>query len=276
MTYQYTRKDKALPQVGWLVKDKKGDYRPISHDKLMAFARTYPKGFHYTPEMLDGMFQHQERDYMSPTMLANCPREVVLRRQLDYYVCVDYAWPAYRGTIGHAIMENSLKQEPDAIIEKRLMCEFILKPSGERIILAGTPDKVLPSQGLLVDYKTIQERDLGATKNYWIPQLSAYRWMLLQHGIVITRALIQQVGMMRPHRVELELWDLDRTERWLNARIHQFKGAFDGTYDIERLLPPPVTFLTEPDVAWKCIARNGKPAWCSVQEECFALQEQGL
>ncbi len=285
-----------MPQVGWLIQDSKGEWREVEYGRLMEYAKNYPQNFDYTPEMLEGMFRHFERDYMSPTMLGDCPREVVLKRHLDYWVPLEYAWPAYRGTIGHAIMESS-KNEPDAILEKRLTCEFVLKPTGETWIIKGTPDKVLPSQKLLVDYKTLDKTVITAKKS-WTPQLSAYRWMLHQHGIEIDRAIIQEISMTHPLRLEIDLWPLQKSERWLNARITRFKGAFNGDYyvqigdrgnfarvinqvDLADLvnmvkLPPILDQTLEADVAWKCVSRNNKPAWCAVAKECMELHRKGL
>jgi hypothetical protein len=271
-----------MPQAGWLMEVEPGVYEEWSHGEVMEYALTYPDNFPYTPQMLHRMFVHQERDYISATMLSSCPREMALRNLIDYYVPPDYAYGADRGTGMHEFMEGledvyAASDEPHeegAIIERTLEVGLEL-PDGRVILLRSTPDKVLPKERLLIDYKSLEEVQVRP-KSSWIPQMSVYRWMLHQRGIEVDRCLIQQLSMKKPGRMAVELWPLEKTERYLYDRVPRFAGIFDGSFDVDRLLPPQLDFKLDSDTAWKCQSRGGKPAWCPVQEQCFALAGKGI
>lgn len=284
-----------MGQVGWLV-----DGVPWLHEDLLAYAETYPGDFDYTPQMIRAMFVDAERAYVSATMIGSCPRELALRN-LDpngYYVPLEYAYGAYRGTVLHEHMEDleswggtfaaEVKRsflragthEPDAIIERPIELDLLL-PDGSTVLLKSTPDKVVSSEGLLIDYKSIDEV-ISTPKASWEAQLSVYRWMLHKTGIEVSRAFIQQISMKRTKRLPIELWDLGTTEAYIFERVPQFAGIFDGTYGVDTtvpentVLPPPLDFQLDAELAWKCNGRNGKESWCPVSERCKELARRGV
>jgi hypothetical protein len=280
-----------MPQVGWIINGRKH-----SLAKVLDYARKYKEGFLYTPEQLYIMTQHYERTYPSPTTIAGCARQSVLRRQTNYYVDIDKAWAAAKGTVTHDLLKNVAEMhrdlEPGALIEHRLSCMFdmgegfshtyvdregVEHTTTQRYIeLRGQADKVIPSEKLLVDYKTVKEiQTPGSSKvRGWRAQLSCYRWMLHQHGIEIDRALIHQWHPENPMPLPVEMWPLDKTERYIRARLLKFAGVFeDGFFDVNKgFLPPPLDYATDGDQVWLC-QPNG---WCAVRDKCFQLIAQGI
>jgi len=275
-------------QIGWI-----WDGRRWTHEEILELARTYPDDFPYTPQTVEKMFVQEERDYISPTMLSDCPRAIVLKQQSDYWVPLEYAYAAYRGTMIHAFLDDGT-QEDDALVERAIRITYEI-PGGGWMYLRGKPDKVIPGQKLLIDYKSIKDDDVGKKKPYWVPQLSVYRYMLAQPHefmhecpdgealetwetegpIEVTRALIQQFSMKRPHRTALELWPLGQTKEYLDARISKFVGVFDGTYDVDELLPPVLDAELDSDSVWKCTGWRGKAPWCPVAGLCAQIAREG-
>lgn len=80
---------------------------------------TNPKWAPWTYELLQGIVsQHQERDYISTTMICGgCPRSSVLERKEEYIETLDRFYPAFRGTMVHAILEKAAR--PGSIAEAR-------------------------------------------------------------------------------------------------------------------------------------------------------------
>lgn len=257
-----------MPQRGWIINGER-----MTHAEAMAYAWGYPANFDYTPQDLEEMYQDHLRTYISPTMFSGCARQEVLKRTVDYWLDPDKVWALRRGTLAHKLMEDGT-HEPDAILEQKLACEVLL-PDGRTLTLRGTPDKVVPSKKLLIDYKTIKQLT-GVAKGHWIAQLSCYRWMLWQHGIEVERAFIQQIGMERPKRLYIPLHPLAWAEQYIIRRAPQFVGVVDGTFDLDHL-PPLLNFTLDTDATWQCYARKGPgSAWCPVADQCMRLwQEEG-
>ena len=244
-----------MGQVGWIYL---GDY--YTHQEMMSLAATYPEGFSYTPDMLEEMLQGEERDYISPSTLGGCARQWKLKREEPYYEELDKAWPKFRGTLAHAVMEAG-PNEPDAILE--ISRERVLETPLGPVIIYGKPDKVIPSLKLLIDYKTIKAIE-RKPKAAWIQQLSCYRWLLAGDGIEVERAIIQQISMALPYRLEIPLWDLEYTEIWLKARVPEFVLALEPGDTYPRALIEGID-----DNTWvQC-------QWCPVAAKCRALQREG-
>lgn len=258
-----------MGQVGWIINGEK-----IRHEDALVLAETYPDGWHYDANMLSQMFQEFQRNFMSPTMFTGCRRRAVLERTTDYWLEPDKAWALLRGTLAHKLLEGG-RHEHGALLEQRLACEVPL-PDGRTVVIKGQPDKVVPAQRLLIDYKTVDEI-ANTPKDSWVSQLSCYRWMLHQHDIVVDRAFIQEIGTKRPHRLWLTkyLWDLPTTEAYIIDRAAHFAGVFDGTFDLENL-PAPLDFVLDKDQTWQCFPTKYTGVWCPVQQACFARMATDL
>jgi hypothetical protein len=273
-----------VPQVGW-------EYggRTWTQEEMLAYARTYPPDFPYPPEVVKAMFQGraQQRSFPSPTMVAGCARRVTLERLTDWTQEPQKAYQSFRGTMAHTLLEH-LDHEEDAVLERRVRLSIRL-PDGRDMLLAGKPDKVVPSQNLLLDYKTLPEIK-RQPKDGWTPQLSSYRYMLVtpheylarewkdldgtrheewlpEDPLDITRGQIAQLTMGDMAKLEIELWPLEATLAWLRGRMQLHAGNFDGTYDLDHLAPV-LQYGLDSD-AFLCTGRrkDGKEVtrpWCSV------------
>ncbi|MHB1005011.1 MAG: hypothetical protein ACYC3S_05135 [Chloroflexota bacterium] len=79
----------------------------------------------------------------SVTMLTGCLRRSYYGLTDDYYWYPSKLWPAYRGTLGHLLMENGA--DPANVCEVRFARDF----GGH--LLTGKPDEYNPARKLVVD-----------------------------------------------------------------------------------------------------------------------------
>jgi hypothetical protein len=257
-----------VPQKGWIINKQR-----MEHQEAMDYAATYPLDFPYDPEMLDAMFNREERGYISPTMLSGCRRQQVLKMHTPYYVYPYHAWTRYRGTLAHLLMEK-MPTLPNVIRETK-RAVMVRMEDGTQAPLYGTPDKVVTENRLLVDYKTMADLlDLDTEKGQkklrgWTQQLSVYRWMLAKNGLPVEKAIIQGIHMKEPFRLEVPLWSMKKTERYLQFQMPRWIPVFDGTYNMDNL--PPILYPEKPedeDIYWLC-----NSSWCEVSYKCKQLHQ---
>lgn len=99
----------------------------------------------YTPTLLRAIFsEFQERDYISTsTLIAPCPRAVVLARKFDYVADLDALYVPWKGTMIHRTME--MYSDAEAIAEHRFFTTI-----GD-VVVSCSPD--LLTRRTLSDYK---------------------------------------------------------------------------------------------------------------------------
>lgn len=124
------------------------------------------------------ILNESKREGISVTMIAGCPRATFINQHHETYAYPSGLYWAFRGQIAHKILEQ-VKLHPDAIREKRFYKEW------EGIQVNGQPDLILPSQGVLKDYKTTKavptyrnkDGGINAYENHRV-QLNLYRWLI--------------------------------------------------------------------------------------------------
>ena len=229
-----------MPQVGWKLYFQDPDTGEIeaedhTYADAIRWAKTYPVGFNYTPGMLIQMMKlNKERTYPSPSMLPSCPRQVALKKFVDYYVPVKHNWVTYRGTMAHVMMEHEW-QEPNAVLEQPVSMPVTLS-DGRVVVLQGKPDKHVrlepsdehPGQWILIDYKTI-ETLASKPKVHWTWQTNVYAEMLRHNGILIDRIIIQQIGMSDARQVKIDVKPSEAIMAYVRFRLEKHMGSFDGT-----------------------------------------------
>lgn len=133
------------------------------------------RGCNWTFPVLNYLVQ-VERDYLSPTTIQRCAREVFLRNAADYAVDPKKAWVRARGTLQH----SALEKYPEGLTEVRLQRTIVL--NGVTYVIRGTADNIIPRQGMIRDWKTVER--LTKTKYFGslpkedhVEQISLYGWM---------------------------------------------------------------------------------------------------
>lgn len=228
----------------------------------------------------------RETAHVSATMLGGiCPRQTWLKGRRPWYLNPERSYQAYRGTIGHLMLEQY--PEPGAIYEQRF--ELVL-PDGR--IVTGKIDKLHPGRKEITDAKTKAE-DKAQPKRPdagYVWQLNFYRY-LAWHGspqVAITHdgignPLDHPILPGRPANIPIERLQLNYwTFGWVKtipvpllAEEDVLNSILEGVstqYDDE---PPPIPAHLDP-----AGLKNGTPAtfcrdWCPVREACLELLLDG-
>lgn len=107
-----------MPQIGWL-DPATGQGESFEHWLAQAEQHGEALGFPY--EVLLGMYRQEKGDHrpngITVTQLLGCARSVYLRGSDDYFAPAESGYDAFRGVIGHAMLEKA--QHPGAIVERR-------------------------------------------------------------------------------------------------------------------------------------------------------------
>jgi len=257
-------------QIGWT--DPSTGER-IDFEDALSTARDYGEWGGFPYEVLLGMYKNLSKvrpAEITVTTLLHCARKVHLEREVEYYADPHKNYPAFRGTIIHAVVQGDAT--PDAVVEERYARDF----EGTRI--SGGIDwhrlmKAKNGKTLLRDYKSTNElpKYFSAYTSHR-QQLNLYRWLLdldpeetemevvyiSMDGVKIIP--LSAGGETRTGRKKAnQVWDDDQVEEFLRERIALLKH--------EPILP--YRLVPEEDL-WMCAE------YCEVRELCYrkAYQEQ--
>ena len=193
---------------------------------------------------------------ISVTNLTGCLRASFFNHTLDYHWYPSRLWPAYRGTLGHLLVERS--QHPEHICERRFAREL----AGH--ILTGQPDEYNPRRKLLIDYKTKREFPNYPTQGY-VEQLNGYALILAKGYDVKSNEEVayevEQLGLVFLTmdgycKIPVPLWELNHSEDLLGERLLQLAGALSGG-------PLPPRLSNSPKNHPLC------SAWCPHLQACL-------
>jgi CRISPR/Cas system-associated exonuclease Cas4 (RecB family) len=173
----------------------------------------------FTASLLRGMAEQSEgRQPDAPgsasvTSLTGCARQTFLKETEPFYQRPDEQYWAYRGTIGHTMVERGAGE--DVVAERRFARELRL-PSGRTLTITGRPDEIVPGRKLLVEYKTT-DRPPRTPSLHHIAQLNAYRWLVApEHPI--ERLGIVYLTMRGVQKASVPIWPDEQVERFLGER----------------------------------------------------------
>ena len=106
-----------MPQIGWR---NPANGIEKTFEEWLADAERNGEVLGLPYEVLLGIYRQQSKDRpdgFSATMLAKCARAVWLDTDTEYFSDVQSNYAAFRGTIGHSILEDF--KHPEAIVERR-------------------------------------------------------------------------------------------------------------------------------------------------------------
>jgi CRISPR/Cas system-associated exonuclease Cas4 (RecB family) len=160
---------------------------------------------------------------LSVTALVGCTRQAYLKATEPYYQRPDQQYWAYRGTLGHVLVERGAGE--GIVAEQRFDRDLHL-PNGRRVTITGQPDEIDPARSLLLDYKTT-DRAPRTLSPMHIAQLNVYRWL------VAPRYQIEKLGivyltMRETKKVAVPIWPDGQVERFLAERAGPLAEAYSG------------------------------------------------
>jgi CRISPR/Cas system-associated exonuclease Cas4 (RecB family) len=158
---------------------------------------------------------------LSVTALVGCTRQAYLKATGPYYQRPDQQYWAYRGTLGHVLVERGAG---DTIVAERRFDRDLLLPNGRTVTITGQPDEIDPARGLLLDYKTT-DRAPKLLSPMHIAQLNVYRWLVAPH-YPIDRLGIVYLTMREARKVAAPIWPDGQVERYLIERAGPLAEAY--------------------------------------------------
>lgn len=163
-----------MPQIGWL----SGSGQQVLFADALAVSETEGSWDGIPHEVLTLMAQQvtKERpDGISVTQLLGCPRKVFLEKTNDFFETPLSNWPALRGTLVHAILEE--QGGDNASVEVRY------EKQHRGVTISGQPDSIRAigtgKKRLLRDWKSTNKLPQydSAYSSHKL-QVNLYRWLL--------------------------------------------------------------------------------------------------
>jgi len=195
----------------------------VSFDKCVECALTYENNCNFTADILKGIIEEvtDTREGISVTKLLGCPRATYLINRHDVYVSPEKLYWAFRGVLGHAVIEK-YKADKDAITEKRFSRKI------KKMTISGKPDIIIPKHGLIRDYKTTKEVPYyNKVYSNHEAQLNLYRWLINKEH-KIDRLEVVYMDMKRTKVVPVKrLWKLSDCANYVEERATVLANAFE-------------------------------------------------
>jgi len=232
----------------------------VSFEKCIECALTYENKCNFTADMLKGIVEEvtDTREGISVTMLIGCPRATYLIKNHDVYVSPEKLYWAFRGVLGHAVIER-YKADPEAILEKR----FARTLGGIKV--TGRPDIIVPKKELIRDYKTTKEVPYyNRVYSNHEEQLNIYRWLVRKEH-KIERLEVVYMDMKRTKIVALspkKIWKLSDCEEYVSKRANILAKAFK-----DKATP---SVPGEFPLYWQC--RD----YCDTRDVCAGIYQEEL
>lgn len=257
-------------QIGWVDPDS-GER--TTFEEALEVARDYGAWGGFPYEVLLGMHSNLTKvrpSEVTVTTLLTCARKAQLDREVEYYADPRKNYPAFRGTIIHAVVEGSAA--PGAVVEQRYSRDF----EGTRISGGLDWHRLMTAKNgktLIRDYKSTNELPkYNSAYTSHQQQLNLYRWLLdldpeetemeivyiSMDGVKIIP--LSAGGETRTGRKKAQqVWDDDKVEEFIRERLSL----------LQRTPLLPYRLVPESDL-WQC------EQYCEVREACYrrAYQEQ--
>lgn len=275
--------------------------------EALALAQQYGEWGGFPYEILVGMYQQAQQedrpDGASATQLVGCLRKVYLEKHNDYYSSPETGYPAFRGVIGHSMLEKN--QDPNSAVEERVYRRYRgIELSGQvdNLVIRGVdnPDELvsqwldycedmyrfesgefeqepgkptLPKDALFVirDWKT---KDKLPTYQYvarsYQTQGNIYRWLL---RIPTNKVLIEFVFVSMTGVKIMALYNGGKyangrnkpKQVWSDRQVEDFLEERLTVLDLQTKFDRPLPYDKVPaDDLWNC-------QFCPVRDVCYRL-----
>lgn len=246
-----------MPLVGFIAEDGSGHY---SFEDTLARAGT--DAFPYPYPLIKGIIDSTQNrgEYISATSIIHCLRAEYLKRREDYYLTIEQAYPMFRGTLFHGLMEAN--PAPYGKAEVKALRRY------KGIEIGGTADSILvyktdegdESNYIIEDWKTTD-----SLPKYNTPytshqkQVNIYRW-LFKLPVERTRLDVWYFSMKGVKRTTVKkLMTDEEVEAIMDDRLTKLRASFTTN------IPLPYALVQE-DEKWEC-------EYCPMRQKCHDLAE---
>lgn len=250
-----------MPQVGFI--SQSGELH--SFDEALALCAEGSDEYPYPYPLLKGMVDatQQRGDYISATSLLHCLRADYLKRRIDYYISVEAAYPMFRGTLFHSLLEAN--PNPNGRIEEKALRKY------KGIELGGTFDSLIVykdgDEYVLQDWKTTKALPRYGAYSSHVEQINIYRW-LNKLPLEKTRMEIHYFTMEGHKVCPLKTGGpRSKSQYWTDQQVEAFldKTLVPLAASIKAEMPIPYSFVTE-EQKWEC-------QYCPVRQQCANIAD---
>jgi CRISPR/Cas system-associated exonuclease Cas4 (RecB family) len=254
-----------VPHVGWIYNG-----REYSIAEALEIARHEGSfdGF-IEPALRQMADDERPANWISPSMINKCLRQPFLKREVDYHLRTHDCWSRSVGTAIHDWLSRAIEHDPDDVI-KELRLKEEMEFDGVPLIFAAQADRVIISQGKVIDFKT--KKSLYRAKlpdPDHVGQVNLYAHMLRKHGYTINSA---EIWYATPSPITRKDENGDKyfhvdtlsapVEMWPDEGCAQMLQVLG--YAVARIIKtgelPPAYSPSDPR-AWQC-------NYCPVADEC--------
>lgn len=247
-----------MPLVGFTADDGSGHY---TFEEALALANS--DAFPYPYPILKGIIDTTQNrgDYISATSILHCLRGDYLKRHEPYYLTIEQAYPMFRGTLFHSLMEKN--PHPMGKVEHKMLRRH------KGIEIGGTADSILTYKREVEGKVVFQVEDWKTTDNlpkYASPytshakQVNLYRWL----------------GKIPVEQCELVVWYFSMKGIKRTVVKKPMTDAEVESFLDDRLIKLKASFTTKTPLPYKMVAEDEKweCAYCPVRQRCNDLADQ--
>lgn len=314
--YCFWQKDRSLPktaglwyslsmsQIGWINPETGSE---TDFESALALAQQFGEWGGFPYEVLLGMYQQAKQedrpDGASATQLIGCLRKVHLEKKHEYYSSPEDSYPAFRGVIGHSMLEKN--QDPNSFVEHRVFRRYRgIQLSGQidNLSVRGVkdpgafltqwldycedmytfesggleqePDRPTIPDGALFVIRDWKTKDKLPTYQYvarsYQTQGNIYRWLL---RIPTDRVLIEFVFVSMTGVKIMALYNGGKyangrnkpQQVWADRQVENFLEERLVVLDLQAKYDKPIPYDKVPvDDLWNC-------QFCPARELCYRL-----
>lgn len=255
-----------MPQIGWISEQGKS----VLFDDALILAEKEGSWASIPYEILaliKSQVTRPRTDEISVTQLLGCPRKVFLEGTTEFFVPPMENWPALRGSLIHALLEDQGGEKTE--VEVRYQREH------RGIVISGQPDSVrvvgTGKRRLLRDWKSTAKLPFyDSAYPSHRTQVSIYRW-LLDMDPRFTDIEVVYISLEGVKAIALKKGGVTKYGRAIANEVmsdEEVEAFLDDklmVLDAQRKAERPVSYSSVPEEdLWQC-------GFCPVRPQCYEL-----
>jgi hypothetical protein len=228
----------------------------IPHEECRRCARDPLHPCMLTPQILESMREENQElpdDAMTPTRLLDCQRKTQLKQQKDWYLDIDSAWSAMRGTLMHARLEDlpkapgSLGEIREIRLETTVQTKYgpqVVRGKSDLIVVQGVEEpesdvllQVVGQDGETMRIKVLDYKSKAEIKHEMVSVQRNHQRQVNMYGWLAAKALPEALGRpgLKVEVAELEIFyaGTNKPRRFTSAGPLVTKGKRISVHPLE-------------------------------------------